>query len=488
MTQAGATQAGERPGERPNVLVILCDQLRRDLLGAYGGTLVRTPHLDALASGGIVFDHAYTPTGICSPARASLQTGLYAHAHHMFNNSTPRYSYCQHLRPDVTTLADWADAHTRYETAYFGKWHIGPNEDLLRSRFRHKSPWGHPSKRLGQMITSVAGGEAGTLDVPIDDFPDGATAKATTSFLRTRDRARPFLAFCALPGPHAPWLIPHEFGIRYDPHDIPVWPNYRDGLEGKPLGQKKLRLIDLHRYPHTHTEDQLREMLAVNFSYIELIDTLVGGLVKTLEELGEYDRTAIVFTTDHGDMAGSHGFTHKGAYMYEELYHTPLLYKPPWPSAAKPARVTQPVHLMDVTATALHLMSGNAQQRMGDQPLHGASLQPFADGTARWPRQVHYAQYHGDWYGHTSLRMVTDRRWKLVWSLTDLGELYDLESDPHELTNRYYDPSFADVRRTYMDILLAEAERLGDGQLASYTPVVAAVEDELAIQIGRNGR
>jgi arylsulfatase A-like enzyme len=105
MTQPGARGHGGEGGERPNVLVILCDQLRRDLLGAYGGTLVRTPHLDALAADAMVFDRANTPAGICSPARASLMTGLYPHAHRMFNNSTPRYSYCQHLRPDATTLA-----------------------------------------------------------------------------------------------------------------------------------------------------------------------------------------------------------------------------------------------------------------------------------------------------------------------------------------------------------------------------------------------
>ena len=475
--------------ERPNVLVILCDQLRRDLLGAYGNTLVRTPHLDALAVDGIVFDHMYTPTGICSPARASLQTGVYPHVHHMFNNSTGRYSYCQRLRPDVTTLADWADEHTSYETAYYGKWHIGPPEDLLASRFHHKDRHrGHPSKRLGPMVTSVADGHAGTLDVPIEDFPDGATAKSTTEFLHARDRSRPFLAFCALPGPHAPWLIPHEFGIRYDAKEIPMWANRNDTLEGKPFGQKKLHLIDVARHPYAQDDDLLREMLAVNFSYIELIDTLVGGLVKTLKELGEYDRTAIFFTTDHGDPAGSHGFIHKGAHMYDELYHTPLLFKPAWPSPTKPARVAEPVHLMDVTATALHLMSGEEQRSMGEQALHGVSIQPFAEGTAKWERQVHYAQYHGDWYGHVSLRMVTDGRWKLVWCLNDLGELYDLTSDPHELTNRYYDPACVEVRRKYIGILLAEAERLGDNQLGSYAPVIASVEDELALQIGRNDR
>src|SRR5262245_27331301 len=142
---AGVKDDAGTPSEGPNVLVVLCDQLRIDLLGCYGGTLVRTPHIDALARDGVLFERAYTPTAICSPARASLLTGLYAHQHHMFNNSTPRYSYCQHLRPGLTTLADWADGRRAgdgqdgrpYETAYFGKWHIGPAEDLFASRFHH---------------------------------------------------------------------------------------------------------------------------------------------------------------------------------------------------------------------------------------------------------------------------------------------------------------------------------------------------------------
>ena len=109
------------PTDRPNVLVFFCDQLRRDLLDCYGDTLVRTPHIDTLAAEAVVFDQYYTPTPICSPARASLMTGLYPHEHHMFNNSSPRYSYCEHLRPDVGMLPDWIAAETSYESAYFGK-------------------------------------------------------------------------------------------------------------------------------------------------------------------------------------------------------------------------------------------------------------------------------------------------------------------------------------------------------------------------------
>lgn len=87
--------------------MFFCDQLRSDLLGCYRGSVVRTPHIDVLARESAVFDRCETPTAICSPARASLITGLYRHGYHMFHNSTPGYSYGEHLRPDVATLPDW---------------------------------------------------------------------------------------------------------------------------------------------------------------------------------------------------------------------------------------------------------------------------------------------------------------------------------------------------------------------------------------------
>jgi arylsulfatase A-like enzyme len=492
----------QAPGPHPNVLVFLCDQLRIDLLRCYGGGPVRTPHIDALAADGVVFERAYTPTALCSPARASLMTGLYAHEHHMFNNSTPRYSYSQRLRPDLTTLADWIDEGGRYESAYFGKWHVGPAESLFGSRFHHtqrpqdgdwpflgSSHW-HPSLALGPLVRSVAGGKAGTLDVAPERFPDAVAAQYATSFLRHRDPARPFVLFCSFPGPHSPWLVPEAFGIRYTPDEVPIWPNRYDDFAGKPLNQRKLRRLEALRQPEAQGDAQLQALLACCFSYLELIDTLVGEVLATLKAQGLYERTAILFTADHGDMAGAHGFLSKGAYMYDEIYRIPLLLKPPAPgeggtatAAEGPApsggrRVAAPVHLMDVTATLVHLLSGSdsaapllsgsnspAPAQMGEQPLHGRSLLPLLRPDGVWERSLHYAQYHGDWYGHYSSRMVTDGRWKLVWNFSDLCELYDLQEDPHELRNRFYDPALASVRREYAEALLAEARRLGDGQV-----------------------
>jgi N-acetylglucosamine-6-sulfatase len=151
-------------------------------------------------------------TALCSPARASLMTGLYAHEHHMFNNSTPRYSYSQ--RPQD---GDWP--------------------------FLGSSHW-HPSLALGPPVRSVAGGKAGTLDVAPERFPDAVAAQYATSFLRHRDPGRPFVLFCSFPGPHSPWLVPEAFGIRYTPDEVPIWPNRNDDCAGKPLNQRKLRRLE----------------------------------------------------------------------------------------------------------------------------------------------------------------------------------------------------------------------------------------------------
>ncbi|NOZ19468.1 MAG: sulfatase-like hydrolase/transferase [Planctomycetes bacterium] len=480
----------EKTPSRPNVLVFFCDQLRLDLLGCYGGALVRTPNIDALARESVVFDRAYTPTPICSPARASLLTGLYPHSHHMFNNSTPGYSYCEHLRPGISMIQGWADDVTGYETAYYGKWHIGPAKDLFSSRFHHTHPrphdggprflsdshW-HPGTYLGSLVQSLANGKAGTVDCPMDEFPDVYAARRTQEFFRNRDTRRSFLAFCAFPGPHSPWMVPEEFGIRYDPDAIPMWPNRYDTFEGKPINQRKLRLLEKSPDSHCHMpggDRELQERLACCFSYIELIDTMVGEVVSGLKELGLYDDTVIILTADHGDMAGSHGLISKGAYMYDEIVRIPLLVKPA--GEAAPRRIQSPVHLMDLTATFLHLMSGEEQETMGGQELHGQSLLPLIEGAKEWPRKVHYGEYHGDWYGHYSSRMVTDGRWKLVWNLTDLCELYDLEIDPAELRNLFYDPAHRETRDHYMTFLIEEAARLGDAHPELYVP---AIEDEL---------
>ena len=241
--------------DSPNILVFFCDQIRMDILSCYGGGIVKTPNIDELVKDSTVFERACTPTALCSPARASLMTGLYPHNHYMFNNSSPMYSYCEHLRPGLDMLPDWIDKHTNYESAYFGKWHIGPAEDLFNSSFHHTHPrpyeggppylntshW-HPTFSLGDTVKKVCN-LAGTVDMEFEDFPDVMAANYTIDFLEKRNTDKPFVSFCAFPGPHSPWVIPESFGLRYNPEDIPLWPNFDDPMKNKPLSQKKLKLL-----------------------------------------------------------------------------------------------------------------------------------------------------------------------------------------------------------------------------------------------------
>lgn len=454
----------------PNILFFFCDQWRSDLLGCYGGDWVRTPNIDKLAAESCVFEHAYTPTALCSPARASLMTGLYPHRHHLFNNTTNHYSYRYRMRPEVPMISDWADAQTPYQTAYTGKWHLGGKDHYESTRFHvKKGIYSHPGPQNDAEANPVVGRYAGTLNRPMAEFPDVMTAANTQAFLRERDPDHPFLAFCAFPGPHAPWYVPAEFGIRYDPAQMPVWPNFHDTFTDKPINQRKCRLRG--KYLHgPDAETTLQKMIACHCSYIELIDTLIGELIGTLKQRGLYDNTMIVLTADHGDMLGAHGLLSKGAYMYEEIYRIPMLVRHPEIAAR---RVDAPVNLIDLTATLMHAMSGREWTAMvpeSDWPrndslaLQGQSLLPLMRGEAAWARPVHYAEYHGDWYGHYTSRMVCDKQYKVVWNAPDLCELYDRANDPHELHNRFYDPEMAAVRDHYLDLLVADAKLLNDGQ------------------------
>ena len=472
----------------PNILVFFCDQIRADLLSCYGGDLVKTPFLDQLVKDSIVFENAFTPTALCSPARASLMTGLYPHNHHMFNNSSPTYSYCEHLKPGLDMLPDWIDKYTNYKSAYFGKWHIGTAEDLFNSSFHHTHPepfeggmpylnnshW-HPNFDLGTTAKKICD-IAGTVDMPFENFPDVMAANYTVEFLDKRDPDKPFISFCAFPGPHSPWIIPESFGIRYNPEDITLWANSEDSIKNKPVNQRKLKLLGklLNQKHGVDLQDtaQMKLILAHMFTYVELIDSMVGRVINKLKSAGLYDNTVIIFTADHGDMAGAHGFLSKGAYMYDEIYRIPLTVKPVGRNTISSS--AENVNLTDITATLMHLMAGEEVPGMDSHQLNGQSLIPVINNQEYVSplRPVHYAEYHGDWYGHYSARMVTDGIYKLVWNLTDFGEFYDLKNDPGELENQFYNPGLKDIRDKYFKLLQAEANKLNDSHIKLYSPEI----------------
>jgi arylsulfatase A-like enzyme len=124
-------------------------------------------------------------------------------------------------------------------------------------------------------------------------------------------------------------------------------------------------------------------------------------------------------------------------------------------------------------------MAGEEVRQLGKKTLHGHSLLPLLHGEKEKLRDVHYAEYHGDWYGHYTARMVTDGRWKVVWNLGDLGELYNLQDDPYEMINLFYQEKHHATRNHYLRLMKEAAKTLGDAQAAGLKAASPEVEDRL---------
>jgi arylsulfatase A-like enzyme len=405
-------------------------------------------------------------------------TGVYPHKHGVLKNTgIPKTRRECEVLPGTTMLQDWAKKNTNYELAYFGKWHIGNDDVLMNSNFDFKKPQIHPKGNthhpgpwLGEISYSIANGRAGLVKCPVNEYPDVVVASDTCDYLEHRNKANNFLLFCSFPGPHDPWLIPEEYGIKYSPEDIPLWSNIheKEKLEdAKPHIQKFRKLLDslyCSGASDREREAVLREALAFQFTYVDLIDKQIGRVLDCLEKHGLYENTHIIFTADHGSMSGAHDRINKGTYMYNETYRVPLLYK----KAGRPVsgKSGKTVSLLDVTASIMHIMSGSEKTEMSGHYLDGKSfITQLEKDVQNSDDDFYYAEYHGDDYGGYSSRMVTNGKWKLVWNFTDKCELYNLENDPGELNNLFYVEDCKNKCNELLEVILKKAEVYEDREV-----------------------
>ena len=479
----------QRPSERPrrpNVLVLMVDQQRADTLGCSGGfgaQVCRTPRLDRLAAEGARFRRAYTAAPLCTPARASLQTGLWP-THHglLFNSGSQDLERFRGAR-----IADGVPALGRalrdagYATAYFGKWHAGPDADLPRLGYDE----GVPQSQAGAAGFPGAGGVP-TIDPVIRRWARGPTvySAVTTAdgdaireiwfchqaqaWLRrhaARQPERPFLCFLSLSGPHWPCLVPERYAARYDWRDVPLPGNLDDPLTGKPAAHRVYR--DEAGESGTLSEDEWRKCLARYYAFVSLIDDHFGQTLDVLEETGQARDTLVVYLADHGDIMGAHRLFDKGPFMYEETVAIPLIVR--WPAgvagAQAPERFVSTVDVLPTVleATGLEVPPG----------LDGRSLWPLLDGAGPdgqavagpgdWPDDA-YSQFfgHGEGRGLYDVRLLRTERYKFVYYPHDVDELYDEQADPWELTNLAELPEYHDLRESLQARLERRMAAAGD--------------------------
>ncbi|WP_426514268.1 sulfatase-like hydrolase/transferase [Dactylosporangium sp. McL0621] len=462
-----------------NILFLMTDQHRVDTLGAYGNPLARTPVLDELARTGTRFDRWYTPTAICTPARASLLTGQAPFRHKLLANQERNVGYSEDL-PDGTWTFPQALRSYGYNCGLVGKWHAGTEKtpadyglDGVHLPGWH-NPVDHPdylgylaerglppyaiSDRIRGTLPNGQPGNllAARLHQPVEATFEHYLATRTIEMLRRYAHKRtvqgaPFFLALHFFGPHLPYIVPDAYFDLVDPSTVELPRSVAETFQGKPPVQRN---YSAHWTFDTMPIEVTRKLIAVYRGYVTLIDEQLGRVLAALAELGLADDTSVFFTCDHGEFTGAHRLHDKGPAMYEDIYHTPGLIRVPGAPAGQVRR--EFVSLTDCTATIMELAGIPA-----GEPVDSRSLLPLVQGeTPEWPPDV-VAEFHGHHFPYPQRMLRTDR-YKLVVNPDSTNELYDLELDPDELLNVYTLPELEPVRSALLRRLYTLLRDRGD--------------------------
>lgn len=428
---------------RPNVILVISDQLRRQALGCYGDPNISTPNIDALAESGTRFDAASSTYPVCVPYRFSLMTGEYAHTRFI-----PSIEW--RMSPAERTLADEFN-EAGYDTAMFGKWHLYgnfghyPGHNVVKAS---RTPVPRPFQgRFGTFAGFDICNDPWDTWYSVNDDPkmhriegyqtDGLFDLAID--YATSSREKPFAAVVSVEPPHPIFTAPPEYVERWQDRDVVVRPN-----------------VDLEKtYNHRGTgEGQgLVDDLRTYYAMIENLDDNIGRLVAALREAGTLDNTIIALTADHGELLGSHGLLAKQR-PWEESLGVPLIVS----NVGGGRVVTEPTCTEDLFPTLLGL-AGLAPR----DPKPGVDLTPLARGEVdaldregvllefvaemRPGLPFHDETWRGIRTRSAKYTVLGDAHGGRPW------QFFDLEKDPYELENVVDDPAYADQVAHHHELL-----------------------------------
>jgi len=455
----------------PNILLVMADQHRADVMGCAGDPTVRTPNLDRLAGEGVRFSRTSCQGPLCMPARASFLTECYVRDHGVYTNwaevapGTPTYLHAlrdagyhtamigkAHLTRDdvgdprhVDALAPRLEERGFAEVLETGdKFSIDPpnryvdhlrDRGLLDAYARHIADRSyHGTQESGRGATKqVPMWDATPSPLPLGDYIDTWHGDLAVGWLEHYDGDAPFFAFVGFPGPHDPWDAPRAALDAYAPIEVTMPTSTRrpdldgTGAYGRLLGAF-LGLSDTD----TMTDSATQGMRRAYGANVSIIDEALGRLLGVLDARGMLDDTWVLYTSDHGEMGGNHGLMSK-CVLYEQSVRVPLLVRPPGGCDARV--VDDLVEHLDVPATVRAIASAAPLS-----PSEGRSLLGYVGGTDPQARSVSVSE---NW-GFASFE--TDR-YKLVVDEDALSpcQLFDLHDDPCEDENRVADPECAGV-------------------------------------------
>ena len=472
-----------------NILFITTDQQRRDSLPCYGLDFVQTPHLDKIASEGIVFDNCVSASPVCQPVRASFMAGQYPSVTGVTDNF-------QWLSADTPTLPQRL-REAGVNTAAIGKMHFYPwdnpqdfeyrviAEDKRQiyipdhyTQFLEKNGYtrGHPAVHkeyrdsLGAMVSPLP------EEYHIDSFIGAETVK----WINSIDNDRPFFSWVSFNSPHDPYDPPPRLSELYRDSPIPEIMGSMSDYKNKPAYQNRIipffrdNPLFLNDYSKM-TPDIVAKMRRHYYATITLIDEWVGKILSALEEKGLLDSTYIVFSSDHGDTLGDHGLPYKQTF-YEGALKVPLIIA--GPGIPNGRRCESFVDWLDLHKTFLTL---NGIETAGFE--QGIDLSPVLEQPEKIIREEAFSEL-------TDCAMVVDKRYKLVLCSNGEGELYDLDEKPQEVVNHFNDPAFSKIKESLTQKLMGHfisnnrVKRFGGGTHPTEQIRINAF-DQIRLQISR---
>ncbi len=441
-----AVIASAASASRPNIILLLPDQMRASAMGVSGNPDVQSPHIDRLAREGVLFKRTYANVPVCCPARAILLTGTYPQVNGMVANDL-------RLRETETTIAEiLRDAG--YSTGFVGKWHLdgGPREPGFvppgprRQGFdfwaayecHHQHFLPYYFRDTPEMIL-------------VRKFEPEATADFAVEFITKQSRQKPFFLMMQMGPPHDPYGAPDEYMKRYDPEKITQRKNWVPNSEVRPAGPA---IPAKYRVPNapggSYVKTGGKEELAAYYAAITAIDDQVGRLLQTLKATGQDENTIILFTSDHGDMLGSHGMRRKRK-PHEESAGVPGIIR--WPARIPKNRSVDTLFShVDMPATLLGLAGLPVPATMQGADLSGVALGETTAGPDAVLLQI-FVPYTPDQISQPWRGLIT-ARYTYARYENDPWVLFDNQRDPWQMTNLAKNPAHEKLRAE-LDVKLA---------------------------------
>ncbi|MFI3169984.1 MAG: sulfatase-like hydrolase/transferase [Faecalibacterium sp.] len=473
---------------KPNVLLIICDQLRKDCLGCYGNEFARTPNIDTLAMQSIVCDKNYVANPICTPNRMTLFSGMYPRNHGLWTNGL--------FVPDDKLNLMYHLKENGYQTANLGKIHFEPNNcdafvgskeskdwwenspeaknftgpfrgfDYIQLANAHHGYSGNMkewffanggTEEMFQPLLHPDDHQSGTESVPAHLSSTAFVGEKTVEYLEEiRNPRKPFFAVASFPDPHHPFIAPQECydswdGASYkapvgDKGDLSTRPaRYRHQLAGA-WARGGLRA---EKHPDGISESLAHERYQNTYAMIEQIDLQVGKILESLQKEGLDENTIVLFTSDHGELLGDFGLWLKGPFFFEGLISTPLIARIP---NATPKRCDALISAVDFAPTICDLLQL-------DIPFYidGISQKEVLLGSAQALRERCMIEYRNG-YGKKDVnyKVLLDQNYKYIRDQYGEEELVDLKNDPEERHNLAQNPQTKAICNQYALQLLEE--------------------------------